>query len=91
MRLTSSLQHNEEQNQKRGEGDKKICFPLANFSPPPLENKFVHSAQCGQTNPLIFSTMPMMGSFAFRQNVASLLTSTNATPCGVVTYFEWEE
>ena len=36
--------------------------------------------QCGQTNPLMFSTIPRTGILVFLQNVNSLLTSATDTP-----------
>ncbi len=53
----------------------------ASFWPPPFEKIFVQSLQLGQTNPLMFSTIPKMLRFAFRQNVSSRRTSPTATAC----------
>jgi len=39
----------------------------------------------GQTKPLIFSMMPIIGIPVFLQNVTSRRTSSTATACGVVT------
>lgn len=39
----------------------------------------------GQTKPLIFSTIPIIGIPVFLQNVISFITSSVATACGVVT------
>lgn len=58
---------------------------LASSSPPPLEKIFVHSKQCGQTKPLMFSTIPITRKPVFLQNVNSRLTSPIDTACGVVT------
>ena len=41
--------------------------------------------QCGQTNPLIFSMMPITGILVFLQNVNSRLTSPTATACNIRT------
>jgi len=51
----------------------------------PLLNIFVHSEQCGQTNPDIFSTIPHIGSSVFLQKLISLVTSWSEAICGVVT------
>lgn len=56
-----------------------------NASPPPDEKISVHSVHVGQTNPLIFSTMPRTVRSVFRQNVISLRVSSSDTSCGVVT------
>jgi len=50
-----------------------------------LEKMLVHSLQLGQTNPLMFSMIPIILRFALRQNVISRRTSPTATACGVVT------
>lgn len=52
---------------------------LASSSPPPLEKMFVHSEQCGQMKPLMFSTMPRTRKPVFLQNVSSRLTSPTDT------------
>ena len=57
----------------------------ANDSPPPEENMFVHSEQCGHTNPHIFSRIPTTFNPVFLQKVSSRRTSPTATACGVVT------
>ena len=60
-------------------------FPIsAKDSPPPRENMFVHSEQCGQTNPHIFSNIPITFNPARLQNVNSRRTSPTAIACGVV-------
>lgn len=41
--------------------------------------------QCGQTNPLIFSTTPFIFKSIFLQKLISFLTSDKATSYGVVT------
>ena len=48
-------------------------------------NKKVSHLQLGQTNPLIFSTTPMIGIFVFLQKLSSFLTSERAISWGVVT------
>ena len=45
----------------------------------------MHSEQCGQTNPDIFSTIPHIGSSVFLQKLISLVTSWSEAICGVVT------
>lgn len=45
---------------------------MANLSPPPDENKFEHSEQCGQMKPDMFSTIPRIGIRAFLQHIARI-------------------
>ena len=51
----------------------------ASNCPPPEANMFVQSAQWGQTKPLMFSTIPRIGSPALTQKLASRRTSPIAT------------
>ena len=60
------------------------CFS-ANRSPPPWPKISVESPQCGQTNALMFSTRPMIGTLSRRSIESALATSERATSCGVVT------
>lgn len=54
-------------------------------SPPPDPNMSVTSPQWGHTNPLMFSTIPMIGIPVSAAKTRDFLLSSNATSCGVVT------
>lgn len=47
----------------------------------PKKHTDLHTEQCGQTKPLMFSMMPMILSPVFLQKVISLLTSPVDTAC----------
>jgi hypothetical protein len=57
----------------------------AKRSPPPRPKISVASPQCGQTKALMFSTMPMTGTFMRRSIASAFSTSSSATSWGVVT------
>jgi len=57
----------------------------ANRSAPPRPKISVASPQCGHTKALMFSTIPMIGTFSRLSMASALPTSDSATSCGVVT------
>ena len=57
----------------------------AALRPPPWSKMGVVLAQCGQTNWLMFSTMPSTGMWTLSNICLARTTSASATSCGVVT------
>lgn len=49
-----------------------------------FNNTLKQTLHFGQTNPLMFSTTPMMGRLTFLQKLISFLTSCRETSCGEV-------
>ena len=56
-----------------------MFISLAVSSPPPVLNMSVTFPQWGQTNPLMFSMMPMIGILVSAANPADFLLSSRAT------------
>src|SRR5947199_10440793 len=55
----------------------------ADASPPPFLKTSICWPQCGQSIPLIFSTMPMIGIWLSFANETDFRESNSATSCGV--------
>ena len=62
-----------------------IAASSAIFFPPPERKISVFHPQCGQMNPLMFSTTPIMGIFNLRAKVIAFLTTALDSAVGMVT------